>query len=222
MKQLILIKKIKLTQDVYELIFKSENKLGLLPWQFITFNLPSWLKRAYSISYSDWISFEFIIKRLEDWKWWSKEICDLEIWAVLDYIWPIWHFVLKETENNKLFIGTGTGFAPLYFQIKKALELQIKNKIMFLFWVRFLKDLFYQKELIFLKNTYSNFDFKFYLSKEESDFSQKWYVSDSLNKSFISDFDEFYICWSPNMVNDVRIKLENFWINKEMIFFEQY
>lgn len=60
-------------------------------------------------------------------------------------------FVLQENDNPKVFIGTGTGFAPLYFMIKNQVQ-STKDKeqsggIFFLFGVRELRDVFYQEEL---------------------------------------------------------------------------
>lgn len=217
-----LIKKNKLTPDVYELIFDFEAELKAIAWQFITFILPSWLRRAYSIAFQNWNKFEFIIKRLENGRWWSKEICDLELETSLDFIWPIWHFVLKETPENKLFIGTGTGFAPLYFQIKKSIELWLKSNLHFIFWVRHLEDIFYESELEKIKNENPNFDYNLYLSREESQKYTKWYVTDFLKKENIESFWEFYICGSPAMVEDSRKKLLEYLIPEDKIYFEKY
>lgn len=221
-KTLKLLKTNKLTHDVYELIFKSEELIDVLPGQFITFILPSWLRRAYSVSYTDWNNFEFIIKRLEQWRWGSKEICDLQIWTELAYIWPVGHFVLKEDNKPKLFIWTWTWFAPLYFQIKSALENNISAKIHFIFWVRFLEDVFYEEILKNFTNKYSNFTYWLYLSREDSENYYRWYVTDYFSIENISNYEEFYICGSPQMVIDARNKLENLRINKENIYFEQY
>lgn len=86
------------------------------------FILPSSARRAYSIAYSDGRRHLFIIKRLETGKGGSREICDLEIGTEVEIMKPMGHFVLRSIERPKLFIGTGTGFAPLYFQIRRALE----------------------------------------------------------------------------------------------------
>lgn len=212
----------KLTHDVYELVFKSEEKVESIPGQFITFILPSWLRRAYSISSADWYNFEFIIKRLEQWRWWSKEICDLQIWMELSYIWPIGHFVLKENSKTKLFIWTWTWFVPLYSQIKSAFENKLKQKMHFIFWVRHLEDIFYEDILFQFTKEYSNFSYWLYLSREDNKNYYKWYVTDYLIKENISNYEEFYICGSPKMVDDARNKLEILWISKENIFFEQY
>lgn len=212
----------KLTHDVYELIFKSDELINVLPGQFITFILPSWLRRAYSVSYTDWHNFEFIIKRLEEWRWWSKEICDLPLWTELSYIWPVWNFILKNNDKSKLFIWTWTWFAPLYFQIKSALVNNITSKIHFIFWVRFLEDVFYEDILWEFKREYSNFTFELYLSREDRENYKKWYVTDYFLVDNILNYKEFYICWSPQMVVDARNKLEDLWMSKDNIYFEQY
>lgn len=222
MDKMRLIKKEKLTHDVYELVFDCDKSLIVLPGQFITFVLTSWLRRAYSISNQIWNKFEFIIKRLEDWRWWSKELCDLDIWVSLDFIWPVWHFVLKKNDSSKLFIWTWTGFAPLYFQIINALEKWFLGKVYFIFWIRESRDIFYGKQLNFLKNRYTNFDFRLFLSREDKIWVLSWYVTDFLIKDNIFEFGEFYICWSPAMVESSRQKLEDIWIEKENIYFEKY
>lgn len=221
-KSLKLSKKSKLTHDVYELIFVSTEILDCIPGQFITFILSSWLRRAYSVSYSNWRNFEFIIKRLEEWRWWSKELCDLEIWETLPYIWPVGHFVLKNNPKSKLFIGTGTWFAPLYFQLISALENSIWSRLHFVFWIRKTEDIFYEDILKKLKTIYTNFSYDLYLSREDTFVYKKWYVTDFLLPSNIAKFEEFYMCGSPQMIWDSRKKLEDYWVDKDNIFFEQY
>jgi NAD(P)H-flavin reductase len=46
---------------------------------------------------------------------------------------PLGHFVLKINTTPKLFIGTGTGFAPLYFQIRAMMDSGIKTPLLFVF-----------------------------------------------------------------------------------------
>jgi NAD(P)H-flavin reductase len=47
----------------------------------------------------------------------SSIICDAEIGQVFSGMLPLGHFVLRDTLVSKCFIGTGTGFAPLYCQM---------------------------------------------------------------------------------------------------------
>ena len=84
MKQhpLKLTKKTKLTPDVFELIYYSNEKIPIQPGQFFLCDCDAHdpkKKRSYSLSYSDGISHEFIIKRLENGTGGSRAICDQNI-----------------------------------------------------------------------------------------------------------------------------------------------
>jgi NAD(P)H-flavin reductase len=56
-------------------------------------------------------------------------------------------FVLQETPVPKVFIGTGTGFAPLYFMMRQLQTANFKLPTFFLFGVRELRDVFYTEAL---------------------------------------------------------------------------
>lgn len=219
-----LIKKISLTSDIFELQFKSDTDSILIPkaWQFITFLLPlTKFGRAYSIVKSDWINYIFIIKKLENWRGWSKEICDIKEWIQIKWIWPTWHFILNNEKNTKLFLGTWVGFAPLYNMINESLAKWNKEQIKLVFWVRFNQDIFYKIQLDKIKEKYSNFNYDIYISREEIEWYKKWYITDFLDID-ISSFKEFYICWNSKVIESSKEKLIKLWINKENIFFEKY
>lgn len=225
LQQFKLIEKKNLTENVFEMIFEWEKELKMLPWQFITFLLDKIWWRAYSILKLEWDKIILIIKKreLDDWgRWWSKLICDLNIWESLKWVWPAWHFVLKENNANKLFICTWTWFVPLYNQILWALESKQDCKLKILFWVRNEKDLFYVKELESLKNENTNFDYEVFLSKENVEWIINWYTTDYLTKENCSKYDEFYICWAPTMIENSIKLLENNWVDSDVIFFEKY
>lgn len=219
-----LISKKMLTHDVFELTFKANESEESEAGQFVTFTLFSeeWkkIKRAYSIAYQENETLTFIIKRLENGKWWSKAICDLEEWTEIDGMFPLWIFTLKKEKQSKLFIGTGTWFAPLYFQIKKALEAWIKEKMHFIFGVRHKEDVFYKNELDSIIEKNSNFSYEIYLSRDESEWFKKWYVTDFLTEENTEDYNEFYICGSPAMVTDSQNKLNS--LGKINVFSEEY
>lgn len=219
-----ILKNIKnLTSDVFELEFEGDNEILAEAWQFITFLIPWIWARAYSILEKNWKNLKFIIKKIEienGWKWWSKFLCEQKENTVLKWIWPSWNFILKENEKNKVFLGTGTGFVPLFNQIKTALEKNKKEKLKFIFWVRTSKDLFYLEELKNLKEKFSNFDFTIYLSREENKDFKKWYITDEIK--FLQDFEEVYICWSPAMVDSAKEILLKQNFLEENIFDEKY
>ena len=220
-----LLEKNNLTENVYEMLFQSENKIVMKPGQFITFLLDKIWWRAYSILKIEWDKILLIIKKrekIEWWRWWSILICDLNIWETLRWVWPAWHFLLSENNKNKLFIWTGTGFVPLWNQIQWVLELKQDANIKLLFWVRESKDLFYEKEIAKLKNDNKSFDYDIYLSKCDKEWYNKWYTTNYLTKDNCSQFEEFYICWAPAMIESSVKILKDLWIDETNIYFEKY
>jgi NAD(P)H-flavin reductase len=208
-----------------EIHYKSEKNLELKAGQCITFILPKIWWRAYSILEQKENKTVLIIKRVKKenwWRWWSIFLCDAKIWDKFNWVWPAGHFTLKEKDNNKLFIWTWTGFVPLYNQIIAWLERWDKSEYTFLFWIRKQEDIFYKENLEELSQKYKNFKFQIYLSREESENSKKWYVTEYLTKNNLSNINESYICWAPSMVESAISKLTENWINKENIYFEKY
>jgi NAD(P)H-flavin reductase len=216
------VEKNNLAPEIFELSFESEENLTIKHWQFITFLLPALWWRAYSILETNQHIAKFIIKRIENGRWWSKFICDSEIWTILKWVWPAWHFVLKENDKNKLFLWTWTWFVPLYNQIIWAIKNNLKANLKLIFWVRTFKDLFYIAELEKIKSQNDNFDFEIYLSREDFSWCKRWYTTDYLTKENIENFEEYYICWMAEMIDSCVEKLKNLWINEENIFTEKY
>ena len=84
-----LIQKIQLTHDVYELIYRTQEAISILPGQFLLCDADTTnprLRRAYSVSFFDGENIHFIIKRVADGKGGSKAICDQEIGHIMQ-VW---------------------------------------------------------------------------------------------------------------------------------------
>ncbi len=223
LKEFKLIKKINLTNDVLKLVFEFSENISYKFGQFITFILPWIWWRAYSmLDVYDKNKIILIIKRLENWRWWSKFICDSQIGDVLKWVWPAWHFILQENNKNKLFLWTWVGFVPLYNQIIWSLEKKQDCNLKLIFWVRSNEDVFYYDELSKLQENNSNFSFDYHLSSDEKKWFHSWRITKFLTKDNLSNFEEFYICWNPLMIEDVLLKLQELWIQKEQIFTEGY
>ncbi|NVP17362.1 FAD-dependent oxidoreductase [Candidatus Gracilibacteria bacterium] len=219
-----LINKKNLTDNIFELIFEAENNFNFKPGQFITFLIPVG-GRAYSILEETGKQLKLIIKKRElneGGKGGSKYLCELEIGTSVRGVGPAGHFTLKENENNKLFLGTGTGFVPLYNQITYGLKYNLNCNFKLIFGARTNADLFYIDELNNLKKEYNNFDFEVYLSREETITYKKGYITDFLDYETKDTFKEVYICGTPNMIDSsIEILLEK-GFEKENIFTEKY
>ena len=225
LKKFKLIKKTKLNNSIYELVFESNESFSFNYGQFITFILPNIGWRAYSVLKVDENNLTLLVKKREKkdwWRWWSIYICESKIWDILEWVWPAGHFILQNTNVNKLFLWTGTGFVPLYNQILWSIQQNLNCNLKLIFWSRNKEDLFYIDKLEELKKDNSNFDYEIYLSKENINSFNKWYVIDYITQNNLQNYKEFYICWIPKMIDSAKEILINNWIKKEKIFTEKY
>jgi len=130
-----------------------------------------------------------------------------------------------DKDSSLVFVGTGSGVAPLRSMIRDLLiNKNNKSKIRLYWGLRFEKDVFWTDELNKLKNEYSNFDYDLVLSKP----SEKWshcsgHVTDCLLKHSLSFVDtDFYLCGSKAMVEEIREFLLDKGVEKKRIFFEKF
>lgn len=231
-----LIEKKNLTHNVYEMVFESEDEIVMKPGQFVTFLLDKIWWRAYSILKLDWKKITLIIKKREQedwWRWWSKFICELNIWDELRWVWPAGHFLLRENTDNKLFIWTWVWLVPIYNMINYSLNKYPNTKIKFVFWVREEKDTFYINELKNIKEKYPNFDYDIYISRVKDLYKfqnlfpsvkiHSWYTTNNLIKENTKNYKEAYICWAPSVIKSSVEKLEELWFKEdENIFYEKF
>lgn len=228
-----LISKKELTHDVFELIYSCPEleKEMPKPGQYVMFQLAPWLSRAYSISEFNisplnkggWRGdsiFTLIIKRIAEGRW-SPIICDAEIGTTFSGMLPLGHFTLQDTPKTKCFIGTGTGFAPLYCMVRTLSMRKFSGKVAFLYGVREECDFFYLEEMNAFKEKL-DLTLLPYLSRDDQEYATRGYVTDWINQENITPYEEFYLCGSPTMVKDAREKLETLGVQKEQIFWEQY
>ena len=125
----------QLTHDVFELTYSCPDmvKEPPKPGQYVMFQLAPGLNRAYSIAIIREHTFTLIIKRIAEGRG-SPLICDAEIGSVFNAMIPLGHFTLRDTPRSKCFIGTGTGFAPVYCQmLASSLSSNKPEKATFIF-----------------------------------------------------------------------------------------
>ena len=220
--ELELAAKEALTPDVWRLDFRTPSAELPAPGQFFTFFLAPAPNRAYSVAWAETGLLRFVVKRVENGGGGSRRLCDLPVGAKIQAIGPAGRFVLPSAPAPRLFVGTGTGFAPLYFQARAALEADPSAKVGFLFGVRSPEDVFAREELEAWVRKYPNFSFRLCLSRGGDGRCSSGRVTDFLTAAEISGYREFSLCGSPAMVADARALLEGLGVPKEKVFFEQY
>ena len=143
-----LVKKTKLTEVVYLFQFSLVDPLSInfLAGQYLILLVPSAegeIKRLYSIASSPTRtdSFELVVEVVENGVA-SNYLRNLEIGAEVKFQGPAGAFTLKENNNNKVFLATGTGIAPVRSMIKK-LEITNNKSQIFLYWgLKYVKEIY--------------------------------------------------------------------------------
>lgn len=222
-QEFTLIDKISLTQWVYELIFSSNSSFDPIPGQFVTFMIPGirWWK-SYSFLYWNGKRFGLIVKRYENGWWGSVFLSDMKVWDTLPWVAPLWVFLDTGDLKPKMYFATGTGIAPLYYIICDLLEKGFSQNITLIYGNRCMENLYYIDELKNLQKRYLNFTLHIFLSREQKDGYEFWYIKEYINRENIENFWEFYICGNPDMVDDVRVSLLESWVDDHTIFKEKY
>ena len=217
-------KKIRLTDDVWKIVFIGPEESVCIAGQFLTFFIDGVWPKMYSILEKNGNQYIFIIKEIalnDGWKGGSHALCNLALWDIVPAIGPIGKFVLQNNSQKKLFLGTGTGFVPLWNQIISSLEQDSTVKIKLVFWVRGEKDIFYYQELAALSKKHDHFSFVYYISRAEVADCEYGRITDYLKDiNHIDEFEEFYICGNPKMVDEVEAMLQA--AKKTNIYFEKY
>jgi len=162
----------------------------------------------------------------------SKYFIDTKVGDETIIMGPYGLYSLKETKLNKVFIATSTGIAPLLPMIDemRAKEFYKDVKIDFFYGARFLKnDIAFDYVKDFIGDNFRYFrcisspeeqveDLKNENPSAEFKQGRVTEVVPSMNYDYQNN--EFYICGSPNMVEDMRNILKEKGADK--IYFEKY
>lgn len=213
--------RIALTADVFEIHLSFAETFEFHAGQYVMLDLGN-VKRAYSLAgYANGQGI-LVVKEIPDGAGSPKLCREIPLAQDIPVMVPLGHFVLKDTDAPKFFIGTGTGFAPVYCQMIASLEARPDQRATFVFGVRTPSDLFYLGKLEALRTLHPNLSVVLYLSREESESTRKGYVTDYLKSEELPSDAEFYLCGSPAMVKDARATLEERGFQKAQIAFEQF
>ncbi len=207
----------KLNKEVSLFTFKHEG-LDFISGQFLTllFEIEeAKIPRSYSIFSADNKTVTFCIHLLEKGKG-SQKLMRLKKNEKLEYKGPFGNIKLQENNFPKIFIGTGTGVAPLYCMIKNMPE---KIEKALFFGVRSEENLFLKSELENIKGLSL-----FLTLSRPSDFWKglKGRVTDHLLDKKFPKGTEFYICGNPRMVDSVQELLIKKGVSEKKIFLEHF
>jgi Na+-transporting NADH:ubiquinone oxidoreductase subunit F len=144
---------------------------------------------------------------------------------------PYGEFYAKDTDNEMVFIGGGTGMAPLRSHIFDQLKrIKTGRKISFWFGVRSERDLFYHEEFERLAAEHPNFSYVAALSDPKSD--DDWdgpvgFIHQVACEQLLADHDapedcEYYMCGPPLMISAVQKMLTDLGVPEENVMFDDF
>ncbi len=138
---------------------------------------------------------------------------------------PYGVFTVREPwQENLIFVGTGTGIAPLRGMIQKLYEQGCDKKIWLIFGNRYETDILYQQEWEKLAKQHPNFHFIPTVSRGKNWGGEATYVQDVVRKKFAGQTEglDFYGCGLVPMCQQLKAALLEMSIPKERIHFEQF
>ena len=193
----------KLTKDVVKITlrFPPNVSFNFNAGQYVNL-IKNGISRSYSIANFSEKSLEFFIKNYQGGEMSNYWFNHSKVNDLIRLEGPIGTFFIRESNvNNIIFIGTGTGVAPIKSILDNMDNNEIlKNKAIWFFnGARYKEDLFWQP-----KN--NNVNYLPVLSREVEEFKGfKGYVQDAvLDKKIDLQDAQVYACGSAEMINSAK------------------
>lgn len=227
-----------LTPTVNEYIIEVGNEFEFKAGQFVNLSIThnsEILRKPYSICSNNTKSnyVTLCIKKVEQGNL-TPKLFEKKIGEEVEIMGPLGLFTLdKLTKQKVVFIGTGTGIAPLKTMIYEILSKEKfkendentytnSKEITLIFGCRFEDEILYRKEFEELEKKHANFKFLPIVSKPSENWTQRTgHVQNNLDSVNILE-SQFYMCGLPIMVEEVTKKLEELGCKKEDIFHEKF
>jgi ferredoxin-NADP reductase len=183
-------------------------------------------KKPYSIASSPSLGnrIELCIK-LVDGGYVSTWFFGLKKGDVIKTSLPYGVFTVREPlEENLVFVGTGTGVAPLRGMIKNLYEKGCTKDVWLIFGNRFETDILYLDEWRALEKKYPKFHFIPTVSRPKEWKGETAYVQDIVKRVFAGKTSglDFYGCGLVPMCQQLKAALLEMNVPREKIHFEQF
>ncbi len=183
-------------------------------------------KKPYSIASSPSLhkKIELSIKKVEG-GYVSSWFFDLKEGDTIHTSLPYGFFTVREPwQDNIVFVGTGTGVAPLRGMIHALYEKGCTKDIWLIFGNRYETDILYHEEWRELEMKHKNFHFIPTVSRPKTWKGETAYVQEIVKKTFAgrSTGLDFYGCGLVPMCQQLKSVLLEMNIPKEQIHFEQF
>ncbi len=145
---------------------------------------------------------------------------------------PYGEFFIKETPNEKIYIGGGAGMAPLRSHIFHLFHTEKRKDLKVSYWYggRSTRELFYTEDFREIEENFPNFKYNIALSDptpEDNWTGYTGFIHQVVLDNYLKQHEEpeeieFYLC-GPPMMNDAVLKmLDELGVPKENIAFDDF
>ncbi len=140
-------------------------------------------------------------------------------------------FLIKDTENEMVYLGGGAGMAPLRAHLAYLFEtMGTKRKVSFWYGARSYRELFYVDYFREMEKKHGNFTFHPALSeplKNDNWNSYTGFIHEVLLREYLDNHEdvnniEFYLCGPPAMIQAATNMLSKLNVGEENIAFDEF
>jgi propane monooxygenase reductase subunit len=147
----------------------------------------------------------------------------------LEVVGPYGKFGLRETGAEAIFIGGGSGMAPLWAMLHDMVEQRVRRKVTFFYGARARRDLFYVDELHALSSQLPECRFIPALSEPLPDDAwegETGLITDVVDRHVTSEQArnglEAYLCGPPPMIDAAIVLLQRKGIPESHIYYDKF
>ncbi len=145
----------------------------------------------------------------------------------INYIGPFGTFILKPDDGTEemIFMGTGSGLAPLKSMIEEVLVVKkIQKPIRLYFGLRFEEDIFWKENFEKLEKDFPNFKFRLCLSKPGPNWTGlTGHITDVIKNDYqTADKCSVYLCGNKPMMEEAKKVFEELGCDSDKIYQEQF
>lgn len=144
---------------------------------------------------------------------------------------PYGEFFVKDTPNEKMFIGGGAGMAPMRSHIFNLFQTEkTDKKVTFWYGARSKREIFYQDQFEKIESEFPNFKFTIGLSEPKPE--DNWtgsvgFIHNVIYDNYLKTHDapediEYYLCGPPMMTAAITKMLDNLGVPAENIMYDNF
>lgn len=216
-----------LAGNFHNFILETETPITYKPGQYISVKVASNRINCYSITTNEGGSKFSLLVDISPGGPGSKYFENLKPGDKISFLGPFGTFIFKPDKAVKrfLFLGTGSGCAPLRCMIDNLLKVEhVQTPITLYLGLRYQTDIFWQDYFTKLSQDYPNFNFVLVISRPDPGWQGKLgHITDFISQDFPDASGlAAYLCGNISMIEEATGILISKGLAKEKICTEKF